>query len=50
MFWYYCYDLTYKYLVMAVSLLFATMMYSSWELYLVSDAIGVAQVSYDMFD
>ena len=38
-FWYICYDLGYKYLVVGVSLLFMIMMESSWEFYVRSDSI-----------
>ena len=47
-FWYLCYDLGYTYLVVGVSLLFVTMMASSWEFYVSSDSIYVAQVGYEL--
>ena len=47
-FWYICYDLGYQYLAVGVSLLFTIMMASSWEFYVSSDSIYVAQVGYEL--
>ena len=47
--WYNLYEVGYSYLFFTVTLLFAVMMYSSWNYYLVSDAIDVARVGYAMF-
>lgn len=49
-FWYLCYELAYRYLIVGVSLLFVTMLHSSWSYYVVSDSLDVARVGYDMFD
>ena len=47
-FWYICYDLGYQYLVVGVSLLFMIMLESSWEFYVRSDSIYIAQVGYEL--
>ena len=49
-FWYLCYDLGYKYLVVGVSLLFAVMLESSWAFYVRADSMYVAQVGYELHD
>ena len=47
-FWYICYDLGYQYMAVGVSLLFTIMMASSWEFYVSSDSIYIAQVGYEL--